>query len=1227
MKRRQRRPVLDINSEQSESPRGRWQNKYQQIAVDHPEQNGNPNNPLASLLGQYNSDSETEDVKQESNQLNDKVNDFLKEIQMIIPDTVNSNNTKKTTDPTIPSQRSSQPGQNETSNSPWQECFDETTGYPYYWHIETNEVTWEMPSEMRLHREKSSQVNQNQNQVAIQHQTHPAHTQVQWPNFLPNTYPELQTNIPEGMIPKEVVARNRNRQVGISRGNQPSTELTTEAPKKTGPKDDESDDEKIEMITSFGDDESESDGSDSDSALKKSTCDKVSAQKIHKLKEVCKNSLSEVEESPSIGPFLPLEIIPMIHGPENVSENGNSHVDNGIESVTKAEGRDENVYSSRKIENSLVNQKVTVKSEDSEEENILMRLKNQAKLLQSLGGEVPESVETLIKDEVNDQAENLEQDDIISQIEKEMPVDHARNFSSISKMKSETLKGLSSESSRLQETKKNKDIKISLVAGYSDDSDFEEETSPKKTGNAQPLFPIMSNYTGKENSDNVLHSTLKVSDEFNPAKDVSVVNLGIKGAEQKQWDFVNAGKLSNSSAEDADNADGDSRGTTDNTSQSALNGQESLESGETRTTRLDPELSRQQTFLENLEMPVKGFQRKKRIAFDVVPNKISKPQSESVTNQASRTEPSSLTFSTTGTSLDESERHGFGFHKESKAQPDVETGDSSGEVSRDRITSNKQKTDKETSQSNKCISFVKGETTESSISTEENVKSEVDKPIVDNKQLKEMTEIVMEKIKFLSEGSQNLSAIQIMVIQLQTLVGAWEAGDLKEGYLHEWLKGTGLELGRLEQAAAPPGWDCHWDRSHKRYYYRNSVTGEAQWTYPEADVVGGTEEMDLCTTPPPPEDEGLQLIEEASNETEQKPKLDSMPLIITGDNKIIQVTKDEYKSLEAPPPPQISSPSPPPPPRIFAADLKKGKKRRGSTSERSLDSKKEKTETAGSLSDGNVSVDPPLPSSPPKNPSQPPLPPTPPHPAVIPNPPSSEPLPPGVDPKDMPYPLPAVTAVEQSVVYPGPTQQTNPIYAATISDRGIAVPIIDHRSTIIQGQLMHYPTYQHLHNQLDCLKFIFFFQQQAMIAAAGSLTGQEAVQFVITDYAQVYANTQVIAKPPVKSQTESLGSALDSFYSDIASIEKTNSEQECMIQQDIETRRKEAATPPLATLPNTVITSSSHAEIEQPNASIDLAGKEKKKKKTKIGIGKKQKEMSTMVAKWQKAQQDFGDSE
>jgi len=37
----------------------------------------------------------------------------------------------------------------------WQECYDKFSGYPYYWHIETNEVTWDMPEELRLLQKQS----------------------------------------------------------------------------------------------------------------------------------------------------------------------------------------------------------------------------------------------------------------------------------------------------------------------------------------------------------------------------------------------------------------------------------------------------------------------------------------------------------------------------------------------------------------------------------------------------------------------------------------------------------------------------------------------------------------------------------------------------------------------------------------------------------------------------------------------------------------------------------------------------------------------------------------------------------------------------------------------------------------------------------------------------------------------------------------------------------------
>lgn len=43
----------------------------------------------------------------------------------------------------------------ETVSTAWQECFDESTGYPYYWHTESNEVTWEIPPELRIWKERS----------------------------------------------------------------------------------------------------------------------------------------------------------------------------------------------------------------------------------------------------------------------------------------------------------------------------------------------------------------------------------------------------------------------------------------------------------------------------------------------------------------------------------------------------------------------------------------------------------------------------------------------------------------------------------------------------------------------------------------------------------------------------------------------------------------------------------------------------------------------------------------------------------------------------------------------------------------------------------------------------------------------------------------------------------------------------------------------------------------
>lgn len=88
-------------------------------------------------------------------------------------------------------------------------------------------------------------------------------------------------------------------------------------------------------------------------------------------------------------------------------------------------------------------------------------------------------------------------------------------------------------------------------------------------------------------------------------------------------------------------------------------------------------------------------------------------------------------------------------------------------------------------------------------------------------------------------------------------------------------------------------------------------------------------------------------------------------------------------------------------------------------------------------------------------------------------------------------------------------------------------------------------------------------------------------------YAPIYTNNKIIAKPPVKASKESLGSALDSFYSDIARIEKTETERIGQ-QQDITATVTEQISVP---------TEEAKPEIEPETVSSDTTTKERKKKK------------------------------
>uniref|UniRef100_A0A1B6J405 Uncharacterized protein n=2 Tax=Homalodisca liturata TaxID=320908 RepID=A0A1B6J405_9HEMI len=94
----------------------------------------------------------------------------------------------------------------------------------------------------------------------------------------------------------------------------------------------------------------------------------------------------------------------------------------------------------------------------------------------------------------------------------------------------------------------------------------------------------------------------------------------------------------------------------------------------------------------------------------------------------------------------------------------------------------------------------------------EEIKQEDEGQKLQMEQTTELAQVISEKVKFLCEGKEAVPPVQVMAIQLETLVAALDAGGLSAKYMWEWLTSVDSQLASLEQAAAPLGWQCQWDR-------------------------------------------------------------------------------------------------------------------------------------------------------------------------------------------------------------------------------------------------------------------------------------------------------------------------------------------------------------------------------------------------------------------------------
>lgn len=309
------------------------------------------------------------------------------------------------------------------------------------------------------------------------------------------------------------------------------------------------------MITSFGNEESDGSESDTNEAPTENKskvpqdCKPPSKPLSKSSSREKKSEMKTVSRQVEMGPSLP---------PEMVSKMQNS--------VIKETAITSELESSLSTKHSSKSTTYLVDTEGAlDEDDILRRLKNQAKLLQFLDGNVQKSGEHSHKSSPREGSPN------------EMERSEKTKNSDSEKCNEEKIQTCSSE------------FKVSLVPGYEDDSDNEEEaTQPTEV---KALFPISQYQAEKSTSYNEV--VLKKV-ETRQTESGCIRIFEYQSAESGKPEVASA--ESKESSKEADIT-------------------ENLET-ESRTAQSAPEIVKPNIFLENMETPAKAFQRKKRIAFD-----------------------------------------------------------------------------------------------------------------------------------------------------------------------------------------------------------------------------------------------------------------------------------------------------------------------------------------------------------------------------------------------------------------------------------------------------------------------------------------------------------------------------------------------------------------------------------------------------------------------------------
>ncbi|CAK1555080.1 unnamed protein product [Leptosia nina] len=276
------------------------------------------------------------------------------------------------------------------SHCPWSACYDENSGFTYYWNQQTNAVTWEAPPEYLLALK-----------LAQQHLSTAGNTEV---------------SAEEWQLYQQALAekQNSNKVAKAAAKLSKNNDKTTVKNKKNNKKrpSSESDDEyKIELITSYHNSDSESNDEQA-SPVKQPPPKPVTPKSAPSKPQPKKQKTKPLEYGPSlpenhsysapIGPELPSDLV-----------------------LQKPKSPD---IKSSVVKDEQGNTTPTSIDEDSQDESTLLeKLKDKAKLLEKLGGELPRELQKIIKDDPSGtdspkSIKDLDIDELLQEIEKkELP--------------------------------------------------------------------------------------------------------------------------------------------------------------------------------------------------------------------------------------------------------------------------------------------------------------------------------------------------------------------------------------------------------------------------------------------------------------------------------------------------------------------------------------------------------------------------------------------------------------------------------------------------------------------------------------------------------------------------------------------------------------------------------------------------------------------------------------